>query len=99
MSGPLNMMSTATQTQVVAITAVNFTGDYPRAQGYTRQQTYVDIDLRYHVGAIHVVPRVGEQWYLQRMGKSWALDRKLPPTTMVLNTIADNPVPGQVQIG
>lgn len=99
MSGPLNQMSTAADSQVVAITALNLDPMLPTAQGFTRHQTYVQIDLRYHVGSVHVTPALNEQWFVQRLGKCWVLDRKLPFNTTALLTIADNPVPGQTQVG
>jgi hypothetical protein len=91
---------TATQTQLCSITAVDLSNPArPMAQGYIRQESYIPIDLRYHTGAVHVIPAIGEQWYVKRLGLCWVLDRKLPFNTDVLLNVADNPVPGQVQIG
>ena len=83
-----------TNTQIVAITTVDLAK--MKAIGSTRQQSALNIDLRYHVGAIHVTPAVGEQWTIQRFGTCWALVSKLPKNTTDLLTV---PAEGQVQIG
>jgi hypothetical protein len=90
-------MSTATTEQIVAIQSVDPTGQ--TAIGLTRQQTLLQIDTRYHAGAVHVTPSEGEQWYVKRRGTCWVLEQKLPFNTEVLLAVADNPVQGQVQIG
>jgi len=69
------------------------------ATGFTRQGTTITIDLRYAVGAVHVIPTQNEQWFCKRVGQNWALDRKLPQNTDTLANIADHPVTGLVQIG
>lgn len=84
--------------QIVSIQSVDPTNN--TATGLTRQSQTITIDTRYHVGAVHVVPGVGEQWYIQKVGTvSWALNRKLPANTTVLTNVVDNPVAGQVSIG
>lgn len=96
MSNPA-VMSALSQKQLVAIVAVDPLGH--SATGVTRQSSFVQIDTRYHAGAVHVTPAKGEQWFIKRAGTCWALDYKLPTNTDVLAVVADNPVPGQVQIG
>jgi hypothetical protein len=100
-SGPIGAnFSVATQRQLVAITGLDLSNPaLPTAQGYTNQNSYIPIDLRNLVGAVHVTPAIGEQWYVNRGNQSWVLDSKLPFNTDVLNNVAANPVPGQVQIG
>ena len=99
MTAPLgsNSMSSLSTGQLVAIVGV----DVPNhtATGLTRQRSRLQIDTRYLVGAMHVVPAVGEQWYVKRMGMTWALDRKLPYNTEVLGNVVQNPVEGMTQIG
>ncbi len=81
--------------QVVAITNIDTVN--MRATGTNRQGSVgVDIDLRYHVGAIHVMPMLYEQWIVARQGMAWVLVSKLPHNTTDLLT---EPVAGQVQIG
>lgn len=70
-----------------------------KATGLTRQGTTITIDLRYGVGAVHVVPAPNEQWYCKRLNQNWVLDRKLPQNTDVLANIVDNPAVGLTQIG
>ena len=98
MTSPSNMSrypATSGYQQIVAITSVDLVG--MKALGYTRQGAVdVPVDLRYHVGAIHVIPAVGEQWQIQRFGLAWVLMAKLPYNTTDLLT---EPVEGQVQIG
>jgi len=96
MTNPLRT-STRTSEQLVAIVAVDPINN--KAYGMTRQKTQVTIDTRYLVGAVHITPTVGEQWYVKRRGMLWALDDKLPYNTDVLLNVADNPVQGQVQVG
>ena len=92
-----SQMSAVSSTQIVAIESVDPVSH--SAVGLTRQRTRLPIDTRYHVGGLHITPAAGEQWCVARMGRYWVLDRKLPHNTAVLNTVADNPVEGQVQIG
>lgn len=79
---------------IISVDPINLT-----SVGFTRQKDKVFIDLRYPVGAIHVIPCVGEQWILRKVGMNWALDRKLPKNTNIQLNVADNPVQGLVQIG
>lgn len=97
MTSPSVLANTPMSQQLAAITSVDPIG--LTAVGFTRQQDRVSIDLRYPVGAVHVVPCVGEQWVLRKVGMNWALDRKLPKNTNIQLNIADNPVQGMVQIG
>lgn len=93
-----SLASPATRQQIVQITAVDPTSN--SAVGQTRQGQQLTINTRYMVGAVHYTPGVGEQWYIQQVGTvNWALERKLPQSTNDLLNVADNPVPGQVQIG
>jgi hypothetical protein len=80
--------------QLVSITSVDLVEMV--AQGYTRAQTYVPIDLRIHVGASLVTPAVGDQWRVERFGLSWCLVGKLPANTTDLLT---PPAAGQTQLG
>lgn len=93
-TGYSRLPSTAGQQQIVSIQAIDTVN--MTASGYTRQNSYLSIDLRYHVGAVHVVPAVFEQWIVRRFGMNWILVSKLPFNTTDLLTDA---VPGQVQIG
>lgn len=83
--------------QIVAIQSVDLVG--LTAQGYTRQQSTVTIDLRILVGAVHVVPTKGDQWIVHRFGTNWRLVSQLPYNGTELGTLADNPQQGTVQIG
>ena len=90
-----NLSTSKAGQQVVAITSIDTVN--MKATGYNRQgSNAVDIDLRYHVGAVHVMPMLYEQWIVARQGMSWVLVSKLPHNTTDLLT---DPVPGQVQIG
>ena len=90
-----NLSMTKAGQQVVAITNIDTVN--MRATGTNRQGSVgVDIDLRYHVGAVHVMPMLYEQWVVARQGMSWVLVSKLPHNTTDLLT---DPIPGQVQIG
>lgn len=70
-----------------------------KAQGYTRNQTFVQIDLRYMTGAVHAVPSKGDQWLCRWYGTSYILVSQLPVNGSELGTLADNPQQGTVQIG
>ena len=90
-----NLSTSKAGQQVVAITSIDTVN--MRATGSNRQGSVgIDIDLRYHVGAVHVMPLLYEQWVVARQGMSWVLVSKLPHNTTDLLT---DPVPGQVQIG
>jgi hypothetical protein len=67
--------------------------------GITRYETECTIDLAYHPGAVHVVPAVGEQWFVKRFGANWMLDRKLPYNSDAQVNVVNNPVPGTYQLG
>ena len=85
------------QIQIVAITKVDLLGLV--ATGLTRQQTTVTIDLRYLVGAVHVIPSVGDQWIVRRFANLWILVSQLPYNGTELTAVADSPQQGTVQIG
>lgn len=90
-----NLSTSKAGQQVVAITSIDTVN--MKATGYNRQGSEgVSIDLRYHVGAVHVMPMLYEQWIVAPQGMSWVLVSKLPHNTTDLLT---EPVPGQVQIG
>jgi len=90
-----NLATSKGSQQVVAITAIDTVN--MKATGTNRQGSVgVDIDLRYHVGAVHVMPMLYEQWIVAPQGMGWVLVSKLPHNTTDLLT---DPVPGQVQIG
>jgi hypothetical protein len=93
-----SMASSSNRQQIVQITSVDPTTN--TAVGQTRQGQSLTINTQYLVGAVHYTPGVNEQWYVKQVGTvTWALDRKLPKNTNDLLNVADNPVPGQVQIG
>lgn len=81
----------------VGIVSVDLVG--LKAQGYTRQQVFVQIDLRYMTGAVHVVPSRGDQWLCRWYGTSYVLVSQLPVNGSELGTLAENPQQGTVQIG
>lgn len=92
-----HVLSALSQDQLVAIVGVDVSAN--TARGQTKQRAELIIDTRYLVGSVHVVPAVGEQWFIKRLGANWVLERKLPFNTDHLATVADNPVEGQMQIG
>lgn len=81
----------------VGIVSVDLVG--LKAQGYTRNQVFVQIDLRYMTGSVHVVPSTGDQWLCRWYGTSYILVSQLPINGTELGTLADNPQQGTVQIG
>lgn len=81
------------------IQSVDLTANPPTATALNRYGTTITIDLRYAVGAVHVIPMPDEQWFCKRVGQNWALDRKLPKNTDTLANIVDNPQLGLTQIG
>lgn len=90
-----NLSTSKPGQQVVAITSIDTVN--MKATGTNRQGSVgVSIDLRYHVGAVHVMPMLYEQWIVAPQGMGWVLVSKLPHNTTDLLT---DPVPGQVQIG
>lgn len=97
MTTPNQLADPPLSQQLVQIATVDPVGN--SATGYTRQKTAVYINLRYPVGSVHVVPCVGEQWVVTKVGINWALDRKLPKNTNIPLNVADNPVQGLTQIG
>lgn len=66
------------------------------AMGLTRQNAYLIIDIRYHVGAVHTVPCQFDQWIVRRFGTNWILDSQLPFNTT--NLLPDLE-PGMTQVG
>lgn len=69
------------------------------ANAVTRQGGMLQIDLHYHVGAVHVIPAEGDQWMVRRFGMTWALVSQLPHNTTELLTVADEPTEGLTQVG
>lgn len=94
---PSDVSNTPLAQQLVSIVSVDPANQ--KAIGRTRQQSYIYIDIRYPVGAVHVVPYVGQQWVCKKVGINWALDRLLPKNTNIHANILDNPTQGMVQIG
>ena len=80
--------------QVAAITSVDAPG--MRAVAQTRQGTDITIDLRYYVGATHVIPAVGEQWFVSWHRGIWRLADRIPYQN---SGYATSPTQGQTQIG
>lgn len=81
--------------QPVAIMEVNL--ENRQAQGMTRRYSKIMIDLRYHVGGMHVTPAVGEQWFVTRADTfQYRLVSKIPDNAPEM---AVEPVLGQVQVG
>jgi hypothetical protein len=91
------MATTTALQQLVAIVSVDMIN--LKATGQTRYQTGCEIDLRLMTGAVHAIPSVGDQWIIQQFAQSWMLVSQLPVMGTELSTLADNPVPGTVQIG
>ena len=69
------------------------------ANAVTRQGGMLQVDLHYHVGAVHVIPAAGDQWMVRRFGMTWALVSQLPHNTTDLLTVADEPAEGLTQVG
>lgn len=82
--------------QPVAIVSVNPTMDPPQATGYTRARTYIQIDISHLVGAVQIVPSVGEQWMVINDNGIWKLERQLPHNLASGNSTM---VEGQTTIG
>lgn len=94
---PSAIATPPTSLQAVAITAVDPVSG--TAQGLTPQRSPAVINIKYPVGAVHVVPCVGQQWLVRRIGLSWALDRQLPGGTEMLLNVQANPTQGMTQLG
>lgn len=92
-----NRSPTSVKQQPVEIQSVDLIN--LRAVAATRSSTVVPVDLRYYVGAIHVIPCPGDQWLVRWYGNSWVLDTQLPYNTTELQSLADNPVLGMTQVG
>lgn len=88
-------ISTNRVTQPVSIISVNPSMNPPQATGITRSRTYIQIDIGHLVGAVQVVPSVGEQWVVIQERGIWKLDRQLP---FGLPSMKDA-VEGQTNIG
>jgi hypothetical protein len=97
MTSPHNMADSGLSQQVVQIASVDPVG--LTAVGYTRQKSTVNINLQYHVGSVHIIPCVGEQWILKKVSANWGLERKLSKNDNTLANVADYPVEGLTQIG
>lgn len=80
--------------QPVSIASVDVVGRM--ASGQSRQGTSIIIDINYHVGAVHVVPSVGEQWYIIKHRGVWRLHSRIP---FRAEELLKTPTQGQVQIG
>ena len=80
--------------QAVAITSVDVAGK--QACGQTRQGTQIWVNTIYQVGAISVVPAVGEQWYVNKQRGEWRLISRIPFQT---DDQLRSPTQGQTQIG
>ena len=93
---PANLGTSVADQQVgiVSVDPANFS-----ATAATRQSSYIQIDLRYHVGAIHVIPVVGDQWIVRRYGANWVLISQLPANTTELLAVVDTPTQGLTQVG
>lgn len=90
--------SAATQAQkAVAIQNVDLLG--LKAYAYTREESGIEIDLRYHAGAVHCIPSTGDQWIVRRFANTWILVSQLPYNGTELLTIADAPQQGMTQVG
>lgn len=100
MTAPAGFSSRPTsrgQVQYVSIQSVDLVN--MTAAGHTRQETTVQIDLRYHVGQAHVVPAVGDQWIVRYLGTKWVLDTQLAFNNGAITTVVANPQTGMVQVG
>jgi hypothetical protein len=70
-----------------------------KAQGYTRQQTNIVIDLQHYVGAVHVIPSEGDMWLVRRFGTAWVLVQQLPYNATEISAVKDTMTTGMVQVG
>lgn len=69
------------------------------AQGRTSHGDFLQIDLRYMTGGMHVIPSVNDQWIVAWGQSKYILISQLPVNGTELGTLADNPQQGTVQIG
>jgi hypothetical protein len=99
MTGPrsTSISTQSVSTQRVTILSVDPVAGTALAQ--TRYLSSLTISLDYHVGAVHVIPAVNEQWFVSRYGSHWMLDRKVPFRSEVLSTVAADPTSGTYQLG
>jgi hypothetical protein len=97
MTAPSGFSTQHVSTQRVSIQAVDPVAG--KATALTRYSTQVTIDTDYHVGAVHVTPAIGEQWFVRRYAGSWVLDHKVTFNTTVKANVIANPTSGTYQIG
>lgn len=97
MTSPNNLANSPLSQQIVQITSVDPVGG--TATAITRQKSTVSINITLHVGAVHVIPCVNEQWVITKVGSNWGLNRKLPKNDNSLANVVANPVEGLTQIG
>lgn len=88
-----NSVSSST-TRMVEIISVD--GSARKAIGRTREQSDVEIDCRYMVGAMMVTPAVGEAWWAERVGTVYTLKCRVPANSSELLLEGYE---GQTQIG
>lgn len=97
MTAPGGYSSQHVQMQRVSIQTVDPVAGTATAR--TRYTTDLTINTDYHVGAVHVTPAIGEQWYVRRVAGDWVLDHKVSFNTTVKANVISNPVSGTYQIG
>lgn len=94
MNGYTTVSPNEVNIQPVAITSVDVVSR--TANGQARQGNNIKIDLNYHVGAVHAIPAVGEQWYISKHRGIWRLDSRIPFRS---EDLLKTSTQGQIQIG
>jgi len=93
-SGYKRNSDSSVEVETVGISSVDV--ENQKASGLTRLRTELSIDCQYPVGGLHIMPAIGEQWYVERLQGVWRLKNKIPfndPTLTIERT------QGQVKIG
>jgi hypothetical protein len=66
------------------------------AKALTRIRTEIEIDCRFPVGGMYVIPAIGDQWYVDRYDMLWRLHSRIPFND---NNILIEPQAGQMILG
>jgi hypothetical protein len=94
----VNYTSTPPGMQVMRIVAITSVDVANRAAvGVMRSGNVVNIDTSYYVGAVQVMPSVGDQWYITKQDGQWKLDHRIPFNDP--NQAAITPTQGQHIVG
>lgn len=86
--------STDPRREVVSVISCDL--ERRQAMVVSRTRNTFPVDFRYSVGEVDVVPRVGEQWYVERVSLFWRLVSRVP---FQYPALAIRPVEGQVRLG